>query len=218
MKKLLLLLIILSFIVIPLINASIFNLGTFEQNQNVTLIQTCSDCTYNNISSVEFPNGTIAVFNQTMIRDDTKYTLLFRNSTTLGTYSVHGYGDPGGIKDDWNYFFDITSTGDAFSTAGAIVLWLAVALFIVFGLFLFTGFTNKENKLPIKFTYLLASFLSFIASINFISIFMGSATTNQRVVSFFDSFTSIMFILFWFAFGLVAIMWGLTFFQTLMFK
>lgn len=144
MKKILLLL-MFSIVLFGVVSGAIENLGTFEQGTNVTLIQTCSDCTYNNISSVEYPNGTVAIFNQTMARDGTRYTFIFTNTSTLGTYAVHGYGDPSGTIDDWNYFFDVSYRGGDSLSSGQGVLYLS--LIIIF-LFFFVLMIFAINKLP----------------------------------------------------------------------
>ena len=53
---------------------------------------------------------------------------------------------------------------------------------------------------------------------NLISALIGDTLANPKVISFFDSFMAISFLLFWFVFGLLAIMWILTMIQTLLFR
>ncbi len=121
---------------LSLTSASIENLGSFKQNADIELIQTCSDCTYNNISNVLFPNGTNAVSDIAMERDDTFYNYTFTNTTTLGTYSVNGFGDTGGVKTTWNYKFEVTPTGDSESLLGFfIIVYLILAGIVIFGFY-----------------------------------------------------------------------------------
>lgn len=217
MKKLLLLL-MFGIVFLNFISASP---RTYQQGENITLSQTCDDCTYINVTKITLGNETVLEMNTPMTSDSTghEFTYILNDTYTssLGTYTISGFGDDSD-ETTWNYNFEVTSTGDSFSTAGSIVLLLAVGLFLLLGTFLFTGFTNKEKKVAIKWTYFLGSFMSFLAAINFISIFIGSASSNSRVVNFFDSFTGIMFILFWFAFGMVALIWGISFIQTWLYK
>ena len=208
-------LITLVIIGIFLLSSASADLGTYKQSQNVSIRANINATSVN--TTIYFPNSSIADLNQAMTNTyGDIWTYNFTETEVLGTYRYDFCDQDGSnCKED---SFTITSTGDEFSTAGAIVLWIAVFFFLLLGAFLFTGFTNKENKSPIRMSYLLGSYLGFLASMNFISIFIGSASTNQAVVSFFDSFTAILFIIFWFAAGILAVMWGVTFFQTMVWR
>ena len=98
------------------------------------MIQTCSDCTFYNISNVLYPNGTISINEVVMERDDTFYNFTFTDTNTLGTYIVNGFGDTGGVKTTWRYKFDVTPTGDKDSLLGFfVVVYLILAGIIIFG-------------------------------------------------------------------------------------
>lgn len=102
------------FIVLLLINfasASIGNLGTFKVDSCINLMQACSDCTYNNVSSVRRPDGSQALGEVVMVKSGTEYTYNFCNTTVSGTYHVNGFGDAGGLLTNWNYLLDVTPTG-----------------------------------------------------------------------------------------------------------
>ena len=100
-------------VIIPLSSSSIPTLGTFKQNSCVNLLQTCADCTYNNISSVTQPNGNKGVGIVVMTKVGTEFTYNFCNTSTSGTYNVNGYGNPGTVLTKWNYNFIITPSGGA---------------------------------------------------------------------------------------------------------
>lgn len=191
-------------------------IGPFEKGIDINLPQTCDDCTYNNITSILYPNSSIAISNVQMTQDGTffNYTLDSNYTNDLGTYLVNGVGDLNGVDTIWFYDFVVTTTGKEVTTGNAIISFLATLLFFILGS-IFLILTFKENiKLPVKFTLIIVSFLAFLAGLNLISAIIPDALINERVVSFFDSFTAISFILFWFAFGLIAVMWFLTFLQT----
>lgn len=122
---------------LSLSSASIENLGTFKQGSSFDLLQTCEDCTQNNITRVLFPNGSVALNEVAMERDDTFYNLTFSNTLTLGIYQVNGFGDPAGVKTIFNYKFEITPTGDKDSLLGFfIVVYLILAGIVVFGFYI----------------------------------------------------------------------------------
>lgn len=125
--------IIISLFLISLTSAT--TLGTYKSNECVELIQVCSNCTYNNISKLFYPNQTVAVSNAVMTADDTIYNYSFCNTYTQGKYIVNGFGDLDGIKTGWNYDFEITRTGFELNQARSLMfiglLGLLIFLFIV---------------------------------------------------------------------------------------
>jgi hypothetical protein len=101
-----------------------------KQYECVMLPQSCASCSYNNISSVTYPNSTIALGQVEMVKDGTSYSYNFCNTTALGRYIVNGFGDPGGVVENWAYDFDVTTTGQ--QSGNTIPLFLAFAGFIIF--------------------------------------------------------------------------------------
>src|SRR3990167_9658863 len=85
MKNKILLSLILSIFLISFASAAISNLGTFKQGTCVDLLQTCAFCTYNNITSVVYPNSTNAISGEIpMTKIGTSYNYTFCNTTALG--------------------------------------------------------------------------------------------------------------------------------------
>ena len=125
---------------LPMMSASIENLGTFKQGSCVNLLQTCADCTYNNISSVVQPDGIKGLSVLTaMTKAGTEYTQEFCNTTKPGTYSVNGYGDIGGVLTSWNYNFEVTPTGSENNTNFFIMMILVATGLVLLG-FVFTNY------------------------------------------------------------------------------
>jgi len=142
MKNINILLISMIFLmaILPLSSASIGNLGTFKQGECINLLQTCADCTYNNVSSVTQPDGVTGMGLVTaMSKSGLEYTLQFCNTTKSGTYNVNGYGDPGYVVTKWNYNFDITPTGSESNTIFFVTLILIVTGLILLG-FVFNNY------------------------------------------------------------------------------
>ena len=146
MKKLLLLFSVLFFI--GIVSAAIPNLGTFTLNESIELKQTCtingSFCDYCNISSVDYPNGSIAVSDVTMTKrtGDFNYTLLSNYTQDLGVYRVNGFCNFGtDVLKNWAYYFEVTRTGSILSTGESIIYVIfLIAIVLTFGLVSFGAF------------------------------------------------------------------------------
>ncbi|TET07430.1 MAG: hypothetical protein E3J83_05070 [Candidatus Atribacteria bacterium] len=150
MKKLILIL-IFSIILISFASTQQQSLGPVKQNDCIQIIQTCSDCTYNNISRVLYPNKTVVLSNVAMTKDDTYYNYTFCNTSTLGNYIVNGYGDLGGTKTSWTYDFEVTPTGFILETSESILyIIILIVTFLLFLAFLYPAITlpysNKTNE------------------------------------------------------------------------
>ncbi len=137
MKKILLFLMLMMVLISP-VSAVIQDLGTFKQNTNITLIQTCGTCTFNNITSILYPNSSIAISNVEMIRDGTFYSYVLNNSLTItnGDYIVNGFGDLDGVNTTWNYNFLVTPSGEDDSLLGFfVIVYLILTGIVVFGFY-----------------------------------------------------------------------------------
>jgi hypothetical protein len=106
------------------------SLPPVKQGECVLLPQSCATCSYNNISSVTYPNSTIALGQVQMIKNGNSYSYNFCNTTALGKYIVNGFGDPSGSVETWAYDFEVTTTGQ--QNNNTIPIMLAIAGFIIF--------------------------------------------------------------------------------------
>ncbi|RPJ79784.1 MAG: hypothetical protein EHM20_00330 [Alphaproteobacteria bacterium] len=110
-------------------------LGTHKQSKCIELIQTCDNCTYNNISRVIYPNKTVAVQDLSMTKDDTYYNYTFCLTNDMGQYLVNGFGDVDGVKTVWAYDFEVTGTGFEFNQPRSLMyvalLGLLIFLFVL---------------------------------------------------------------------------------------
>ena len=152
MKKILMVLLIGMFF-ISLASASISDLRSVHINDCIILVQTCSDCTYNNLTSVSYPNRTTyALFGEiAMAKFGTKYNYTFCETSELGEYLVDGHGDLGGTDTIWNYVFTVTPTGFTIDTSESLIyIIILIATFILFLSFLYPAiklpYSNKTNK------------------------------------------------------------------------
>ncbi len=126
------------------------SLGTFKSGECVNLIQICDNCSYNNISTILYPNSTVALSNLTMSKDDTYYNYSFCSTSTIGEYIVNGFGDLDGVKTTWSYDFEVTPTGFILETSESMLyIIILIATFILFLAFLYPAiklpYSNKIN-------------------------------------------------------------------------
>ena len=176
-NKLMLFMIMILFL-FSFISAEQQSLGLFKKGEVVRLIQTCSNCSYVNISSILYPNSTQAWGENTMIKVGTEYTLNFYNTTTNGQYIVNGHADVDGIDTIWGYTFEVTPNGGTTSSGKAVfysILLGVIMLFLILTIYLFISFDNLLNRVAmIGIGYLLLIAITFIGW-NMASDFLTSA-------------------------------------------
>ena len=110
------------------------SLGTFQQGEDVNLIQSCDNSTYSNISRITYPNSTFLLDAETIMNSTTNdnYNYTLTNSDTPGPHIVYGHCDEDLVDTQWVYDYEITSTGLALTTQMSILYigLLAVLVFI----------------------------------------------------------------------------------------
>lgn len=147
MKKIFMAL-VLSIFLINLVSASISNIGTFPRNSCIELPQTCTTCSWNNISKIFIEgvsiNQTILLQEISMIKSGITYNYTFCDTSRDGEYIVEGHGDLDGTDDSWNYKFEITQTGFTLETSESILY----IIILIITLILFLGFLFLAIKLP----------------------------------------------------------------------
>lgn len=98
-------------LIFPMLSAAEETLGVFKQGTCINLLQSCSNCTYNNITSVIAPNSDTALTEVEMTRTGTLYNYNFCSTSQIGKYIVNGFGNDDGIISTWTYDFEITPSG-----------------------------------------------------------------------------------------------------------
>jgi len=121
----------ITILLIGLATAQLETFGTFKQNQAIRISQVCSDATYINISSVSYPNSSVAVSGIEMTsagNGEVYYD--FNSATALGRYDVRGISD--GCENTFAFYFDVTPSGFYWTTGFYIlILILSVGIIIL---------------------------------------------------------------------------------------
>jgi hypothetical protein len=140
MKKIALIFIILLFL--PFLNAETQTLGGvdgYPPNEDIPLAQTCTNCTFVNITTIKLGNGTLEKFNVIMTKDGTDYNYTLDKSyvSSLGEYIINWCADPDGTFTCGNYNLFVRKNG-LLTTAEAILYFLLIVISLLgFCLFLF---------------------------------------------------------------------------------
>ena len=145
------------------------SLGTFAQNSSISLIQTCDNSTYSNITRILFPNSTFIINSQTnMTKADDNYNYILRYNWTqdTGTYLVYGVCDEFETYTSWQYDFTITPNGEE-ATIGTAVFYIGIFLVLIFFfaicIYAFVHFDNLLARVAmIGLGYLLLMAITFI--------------------------------------------------------
>lgn len=116
------------------------SLGTFKQNECVDLLQTCSSCSYNNISGVFAPDSTKLLGETVMEASGTVYNYTFCSTNHIGIYQVTGHGDLSGTDTAWTYDFEVTPSGSGFLNS----LWLFAIILLISGVLIVWGFNIQD--------------------------------------------------------------------------
>jgi len=104
--------------------------GTFKQTEEVRITQVCSDATYITISSITYPNSTVATsaINMTSVGSGEFY-YPFNLTNEFGRYDVRGISD--GCEKTFATYFEITPFGNLWVLIFLVIL---AFVFIVFGM------------------------------------------------------------------------------------
>ena len=129
--------------------SAIESLGTLKQGECVEIKQACASCTYTNISSVSYPNSSIALSNVVMTDSGNGgWNYTFCNTNDLGRYDIIGKGDKDSIETSFATYFKINSSGTESSIDKALIylgsLFILIFLFIIC-LFLIHELPSKDN-------------------------------------------------------------------------
>lgn len=150
--------------ILPIVSAE--SLGIFKNGDCVNLVQTCSNCSAVNITSIILPNSTIAVSDVEMTKSGTYYYYSYCNTSLNGIYIVTGVGDPDAEVEVWNYDFKITPNGEEITEGKAIFyigLLITLIFFLILSIYSFVRFDNLLCRVGmLGLSYLLLIAITFI--------------------------------------------------------
>lgn len=125
------------------------SIATVKQGESIQLHQSCSDCTFVELVSINYANLSVTPFEVNMTKSGESYTYEFGNTSHLGTYYYQVCGDLMQTASNTRVItcetleFEVTPSGFV-GTLGFYILILAIA----FGIIIF-GFAISDAPVTI---------------------------------------------------------------------
>lgn len=104
--------------------------GTFKQDTEINLLQKCPSCTFVNITSITYPNGTV-FFNDEMQQNGTNFNFTLPDSSQEGRITYGTIGDKNGVSPPAfeELCIEITKTGTSVGTGESLMyIWILIVL------------------------------------------------------------------------------------------
>lgn len=116
------------------------SLGIFEQSTDVNVLQSCSNatsiCDLCNITSIKYPNSSIAVSDVEMTKANDEFNYLFNENLTsnTGQYIVTGFCKSGNELESFSFPFEVTVNGNPRPDGVVVMVFSIFFLIFVAGL------------------------------------------------------------------------------------
>lgn len=182
MKKFIFLLIGMLF----LVNFVSADIGTYKQNSCID-IKTTLNTSSTNLSSLSFPNSTLALSNKLMTKDGFNYNYTFCNTNDLGQYNYNIIDSNGVVYDN---SFVITSSGELIDFPKSIlfisILIFFTSLFLLSLYFVITLKVDYQIIIFLSIAYLILILLVYLLeqiSLIIISLSMFSGIMSTLLIT-----------------------------------
>lgn len=173
MKKILIAFIFLFFI--SFAYAQQQSLGTFQVGNNISLLQ-IANASYCNITSLLYPNGSIALTNVVMTKNglNFNYTLYSQYTSTIGRYIVNGECD----TVPWAYDFTLNRSGIELNEGQTKIINMLMIIIFASSVLLF-AVGLLINSVPLKVIFIFSASIMFI-----ISVLYGLVISEQTIAEY----------------------------------
>jgi len=155
------------------------DLGVYSQGSNIQLLQTCDSCSYVNLESVYFPNGSVETVGVLMTKDSYTFNYSFLDSSQLGEYKYFVCGDKFGGLSCEDVVFSVNVSGSKVDDGFGVFV-------MIFGTFIFIWTMLKISINLDKEHFILKLLLTII------SFILGLATINLGLVAMSGSFSVVV--------------------------
>lgn len=166
-------------------------------------------------TTIIYPNSTILINNKQMQNQIAFHNYTLNSSlVSNGEYETTITCIDGSQSGSETFFFEVNPTGirstDQRQTATSRALYVIFGLAIIF----FVGFLTFSNP-PVKYSFMIVSIIFGVASINLAFQTLRYEVVSNELLDVFDFLSAASFYFYWFAGGLLIIIWILTFFNTM---
>ena len=104
-----------------------------KQGTDIQLIQKCDTCTFNNVTSITYKNGTNQIINEAMTKEGIEYNYTLPDNTQLGKLIYSTIGDKDGASPPKQQTLCINITPSGNSGTDNIIFYLIVII-LLYGL------------------------------------------------------------------------------------
>ncbi|KKN06155.1 hypothetical protein LCGC14_1080130 [marine sediment metagenome] len=203
--------------VIKVNETHLFNVHVFNISNGLRLTNTTTSCGFHLFNS----SGNHIIDQQEMTFNefgfDWEYEASPGNFTLAGDYSylvVCNETNFGGLI---SIGFHVTESGFSINEGNSTILFTVILFMMILGTIFITAFFKKEGKFQVKWTFFVLGYILFLSGLTLTQISLRDSLVNPAITNFLDTFLATGFIIFWFAFGLLIIIWIITTLQTLLF-
>lgn len=181
----------------------------------------CPSTTSCNITISYVLNSTIIIDKNETSNLNNGYFNITLNETknsASGEYSACVYCSNNNLNETSCFTYEVNPTG--IRPSGERTESITRSIYFIFGIgiLLFIAFLFVRTSQPVKWTFFILAFIFFLIGLNLVFVGIQDEVVNPNIESFFDSFTAISFLLYWFFGGLLIIMWLFTFLNTWLYK
>lgn len=107
-------------------------MGVYKKGDCIELIQLCGDCSYNNITSIQYPNETKIILDVSMTKRGTEYNYTYCFPELNGRFNINGVGDLDGEDTVWAYTLTLTPNGEEPTTPKLLFHYGEIFILFVF--------------------------------------------------------------------------------------
>ena len=205
----------------PLLSAQAVPNLYFKQNVSANLSipcvfndSQCSNTASCNYSIYDPDNIEYRSLTEVIVDSNSSFLIEDIDTTTYGTYRVNMYCEDQGIYGSNTIEYFVNLLGIESTDSRTETLKTSIYFFFVLGVLLFCGFLFLNLSMPYRLTFLIFSLIFLLAGLNVLTVSVADEGVNPRLATFFDTFTAITYVFYWFAAGLLIIMWAFTFLNT----
>lgn len=195
-------------------------LGTFKLNQDVQLVQTCTNttalCSSCTLISVRYPNGTAFITDTVM--DERLYDFYYNITANLtivsGTYNVDGLCTDGSLIENFAYTFEINPIGIQATGNRITATTIGIVAFFILTTLFFIAFIFFQHPAA-KYSFLVVSAIFLVGAINLITNTLTNEVVDPTLIDLFDFIGGASYYFYWFGGGILCIILFLTVFTTI---
>jgi len=180
----------------------------------------CSSTASCNIT-INYPNSSVMIDNNRTQNQGNGYFNISINKTQTaikGEYNARAWCSERGLNGTSVFVYEVNPAGIRPSDQKTSSINIGIYFIFGIGIILFIAFLFVKSIQPLKWTFFIFSFIFMLIGLNIIFVNMSDAVVNPKLESFFDNFTAISTYMYWFAAGLLIIIWAFTFINTWLYK